>query len=46
MTKPATAAAAMMMVEECWLRLDEPVDGLLPDLSGRRVLRRLDGPGR
>jgi len=44
MTKPVTAAAAMILVEECRLRLDDPVDGLLPELAGRRVLKRLDGP--
>lgn len=44
MTKPIIAAAAMILVEECRLRLDEPVDELLPELAGRRVLRRLDGP--
>jgi CubicO group peptidase (beta-lactamase class C family) len=44
MTKPVTAAAVMILVEEGVLRLDEPVDGLLPELSGRRVLQRLDGP--
>jgi CubicO group peptidase (beta-lactamase class C family) len=44
MTEPVTAAAAMILVEECQLRLDEPVDRLLPELSGRRVLKRLDGP--
>ncbi len=44
MTKPVTAVAAMILVEECRLRLDEPVDRWLPELAGRRVLRRLDGP--
>lgn len=44
MTKPITAAAAMILVEECKLRLDEPVDRLLPELANRRVLRRIDGP--
>jgi CubicO group peptidase (beta-lactamase class C family) len=44
MTKPITAAATMIMVEECKLRLDEPVDRLLPELAGRKVLKRLDGP--
>jgi len=44
MTKPITAAAAMILVEECKLRLDEPVDRLLPELAGRRVLKRLDAP--
>lgn len=44
MTKPITAAAALMLVEDSTLRLDEPVDRLLPELSDRRVLRRPDGP--
>ena len=44
MTKPITAAATMILVEECKLRLDEPVDRLLPELANRRVLKRLDGP--
>ncbi len=43
-TKPITAAAAMILVEECRLRLDEPVDRLLPELANRRVLKALDGP--
>src|SRR5947208_8174193 len=44
LSKPITAAAAMILVEESKLRLDEPVDRLLPELANRRVLRRLDGP--
>jgi len=44
MTKPVTAVAVMILVEECKLRLDEPVDGLLPELAARKVLKRLDGP--
>jgi len=44
MTKPITAAATMILVEECKLRLDEPVDRLLPELAERKVLKRLDGP--
>jgi len=44
MTKPITAAAAMILVEECKPRLDEPVDRLLPELADRKVLTRLDGP--
>ena len=44
MTKPLTAAATMILVEECKLRLDEPVDRLLPELADRKVLKRLDGP--
>ena len=31
MTKPITAAATMILVEECKLRLDEPVDRWLPE---------------
>ena len=41
LTKPITAAATMICVEECTLRLDEPVDRLLPELAGRVVLRAL-----
>jgi CubicO group peptidase (beta-lactamase class C family) len=44
MTKPIIAAATMILVEECKLRLDEPVDALLPELADRQVLKRLDGP--
>ena len=43
-TKPMTAAAAMLLIEDCELRLDDPVDRWLPELANRRVLRRLDGP--
>ena len=42
MTKPVTAAAAMILVEEGRLRLDEPVDRWLPELARRRVLRAPD----
>jgi CubicO group peptidase (beta-lactamase class C family) len=44
MTKPITAAATMILIEECRLRLDDPVDELLPELASRKVLRRLDAP--
>jgi CubicO group peptidase (beta-lactamase class C family) len=44
MTKPVTAVAALILVEECKLRLDDPVDELLPELANRRVLRTLEGP--
>jgi CubicO group peptidase (beta-lactamase class C family) len=43
-SKPIVAAAAMMLVEECVLRLDEPVDALLPELADRQVLRTLESP--
>ena len=44
LTKPVAAAAAMVLVEDGRVRLDEPVDRLLPELADRRVLRWLDGP--
>ena len=44
LTKPIAAAAAMVLVEDGTLRLDDPVDPLLPELAGRSVLKRLDGP--
>jgi CubicO group peptidase (beta-lactamase class C family) len=44
MTKPVVAVAALILVEECALRLDEPVERFLPELADRRVLRRIDGP--
>jgi len=43
LTKPVVAAAAMTMVEEGRLRLDDPVDELLPELANRRVLKNLEG---
>jgi CubicO group peptidase (beta-lactamase class C family) len=42
MTKPIAAVAAMILVEEGKLRIDEPVDRLLPELANRRVLRMLE----
>lgn len=44
MTKPVTAAAAMILIEECKLRLDDPVDNWLPELKDRKVLRSISGP--
>jgi CubicO group peptidase (beta-lactamase class C family) len=44
MTKPIAAAAAMILVEEAVLRLDEPVDRWLPELADRQVLRAIDSP--
>ncbi len=44
MSKPITAVATLILVEECALRLDEPVDRLLPELANRKVLKQLDGP--
>src|SRR5258708_2308319 len=44
MTKPITAGGAMILVEEGRLRVEEPVDALLPELAERKMLKRLDGP--
>ena len=44
LTKPIIAVATLILAEECKVRLDEPVDALLPELAERRVLKRLDGP--
>ncbi|MEV6353118.1 serine hydrolase domain-containing protein [Streptomyces hydrogenans] len=43
-SKPVTMAAAMVLIDECRLRLDDPVDPWLPELADRRVLKRPDGP--
>jgi CubicO group peptidase (beta-lactamase class C family) len=42
LTKPITAVATMSLVEEGVLRLEEPIDELVPELAGRRVLRAID----
>ena len=42
LTKPIVAVAAMILVEERKLRLDDAVDDFLPELANRRVLKRLD----
>lgn len=44
MTKPIVAACAMTLVEDRTLRLDEPVDDLLPELADMRVLADPAGP--
>jgi CubicO group peptidase (beta-lactamase class C family) len=44
LTKPVVAAAAMILVEECRLRLDDAVDPWLPELADRKVLRAIDAP--
>src|SRR6266545_1871369 len=40
-TKPITAAAAMILVEECKLRLDDAVERWLPELANRKVLKSI-----
>ena len=44
MTKPIVAACAMTLVEDCTLRLDDPVDEFLPELTDMRVLADPNGP--
>src|SRR5690242_6650337 len=44
MTKPVTATATMILVEDGKLQLDDPVDRFLPELANRRALRRIDAP--
>jgi CubicO group peptidase (beta-lactamase class C family) len=43
-SKQIAAVAAMILVEECRLGLDDPVDDLLPELADRQVLTRPDAP--
>ncbi len=42
MSKPVTAVAAMILVEEGRLRLDDSLDDLLPEMANRRVLRTIE----
>jgi CubicO group peptidase (beta-lactamase class C family) len=41
LTKPITAVAAMILVEECKLRLDESIEPWLPELADRNVLKSM-----
>jgi CubicO group peptidase (beta-lactamase class C family) len=43
LTEPVVAAATMVLVEDDVIDLEEPVQKLLPELAGRRVLARVDG---
>ncbi|MFF1956020.1 serine hydrolase domain-containing protein [Streptomyces sp. NPDC058220] len=43
-TKPVTAAAVMMLVEDGLIALDDPVDRWLPELASPTVLRTPAGP--
>lgn len=43
-SKPVSVAAAMVLLDECRLRLDDPVEPWLPELADRQVLKRIDGP--
>jgi CubicO group peptidase (beta-lactamase class C family) len=44
MSKPIVAACAMTLVEDFTLRLDDPVDDLLPELADMTVLADPNGP--
>jgi CubicO group peptidase (beta-lactamase class C family) len=44
LSKPVTAVATMLLVEEGKLQLDESVERLLPELSQRKVLKSLASP--
>lgn len=44
LSKPVVAAAAMTLVDDRTLTLDDPIDQWLPELADRRVLRTIDGP--
>jgi CubicO group peptidase (beta-lactamase class C family) len=44
MTKPVTAVAALLLVGDGRLGLDDPIDDLVPELARRQVLARPDGP--
>jgi CubicO group peptidase (beta-lactamase class C family) len=44
MTKPVTAVAALQLVDDDVVGLDDPVDDLLPELACRRVLADPHGP--
>jgi len=44
MTKPVTAVAALMLLEEGRFDLDDPITGCAPELARMRVLRDPEGP--
>lgn len=44
MTRPVTAVAALRLIAGGRLSLADPIERWLPELAGRPVLRRLDGP--
>jgi CubicO group peptidase (beta-lactamase class C family) len=44
MTKPITSTAAMMLIEEGRIGLQDPIAKWAPEFSEMRVLRRPDGP--
>src|SRR5258708_10976197 len=44
MSKPITAAATMILAEECKLRLDDAVQKWLPEIAARRVIKCITYP--
>ncbi|MGZ3402990.1 MAG: serine hydrolase domain-containing protein [Phenylobacterium sp.] len=44
MTKPVTSIAALMLLEEGKLRLEDPIAGWLPEFADMRVLKDATGP--
>jgi len=46
MTKAVTTAAAMQMVEQGKLKLDQPASEILPDLASAQVLEGFDATGK
>lgn len=44
MTKPIIAAATLILIEECRLRLDDPVAEHLPELADPQVLQSVNAP--
>ncbi len=43
-SKMVGAAAVMVLLDDCKIHLDDPVDTWLPELANRQVLKRADGP--
>ncbi|MEU7896292.1 serine hydrolase domain-containing protein [Nonomuraea sp. NPDC049152] len=43
-SKPVAMAAAMVLLDECRVRLDDLVQEWLPELADRQVLRQVGGP--
>jgi CubicO group peptidase (beta-lactamase class C family) len=43
-SKPVAMAGAMVLLDECRLRLDDLVEPWLPELADRQVLKRIDSP--
>lgn len=44
MTKPITAVATLLLIEDGTFAIDDPVDRFLPELANVRVLRSVDAP--